>query len=56
MFPLPYAAYRLPGKGTLQNYKINFGKGNIQEEKDEDDYFKYEKKVFKKMRKYFLLF
>ena len=29
MFPLPYAAYRLLGKGTLQIYEINSGKGNI---------------------------
>ena len=39
MFPLPYAAYRLLGKGTLQNYKINSGKGNLSDEKDEDDCF-----------------
>ena len=27
--PLTHAAYRLLGKGTLQNYKILMGKENI---------------------------
>ena len=31
--PLTHAAYRLLGKGTLQNYKINLGKENINKEK-----------------------
>jgi hypothetical protein len=29
MFPLTHAAYRLLGKGTMQNYEIYLGKENI---------------------------
>ena len=28
MFPLTHAAYRLLGKGTMQNYEIYLGKEN----------------------------
>ena len=41
MFPLPYAAYRRLGKGTLQNYKINSGKESINEEEDKKPIFSY---------------
>ena len=33
MFPLTHAAYRLLGKGTMQNYEINFENEKIKTEK-----------------------
>ena len=35
MFPLTHAAYRLLGKGTMQNYEIYLGKENIKMKNDE---------------------
>ena len=39
MFPLTYAAYRLLGKGTMQNYKINLENKKIKAEKSKKAIF-----------------
>ena len=39
MFPLTHAAYRLLGKGTMQNYEINLEKEKIKAEKSQKAIF-----------------
>ena len=38
MLPLSHVAYRLLGKGTMQNYKINFENEKIKAEKSKKEY------------------